>query len=73
VPVYLAEATERLQKYAPKGFVFTVNDTYAMQSTCAYEIAYISSSEMCNHFTEDEWAGFEHAQGIGYYCKYMPS
>ena len=49
-----------------------MNDTYAMQSTCAYEIAYIASSEMCNHFTEDEWAGFEHAQGIGYYCKYMP-
>lgn len=68
-PLYLANATQRLQQYAPEGFEFTVNDTYAMQSTCAYEIAYISASDLCEHFTEDEWAGFEHAQGIGYYCK----
>jgi hypothetical protein len=73
VPAYLAGAADRLQKYAPEGFVFTVNDTYAMQSTCAYEIAYIAQSEFCSHFTEDEWAGFEHAQGIGYYCEPSPS
>ena len=72
VPIYLAGAAERLQQYAPEGFVFTVNDTYAMQSTCAYEIAYIAQSEFCSHFTKDEWAGFEHAQGIGYYCKPSP-
>lgn len=69
VPVYLAEATDRLQQYVPEDFVLTVNDTYAIQSTCAYEIAYIQSSDLCNLFTEDEWAGFEHAQGIGYYCQ----
>lgn len=68
-PLYLAGATKRLQQYAPEGFEFTVNDTYAMQATCAYETAYISSSDLCGLFTEDEWAGFEHAQGIGYYCK----
>lgn len=70
-PVYLVNATERLQQYAPEGFKFTVNDTYAMQSTCAYEIAYLSASDLCGLFTEDEWAGFEHAQGIGYYCMFL--
>ncbi|KAL1586446.1 hypothetical protein WHR41_05236 [Cladosporium halotolerans] len=69
-PLYLADATARLQQYAPEGFQFTVNDTYAMQSTCAYEIAYIASSDLCGLFTEAEWAGFEHAQGIGYYYDY---
>lgn len=68
-PLYLADATARLQQYAPEGFHFTVNDTYAMQSTCAYEIAYVAASDLCGLFTEAEWAGFEHAQGIGYYCK----
>jgi hypothetical protein len=59
LPKYLTAATARLQKYAPQGFTFNVNDTYAMQSICAYENAYIGMSSFCEFFTEDEWAGFE--------------
>jgi hypothetical protein len=59
LPKYLTAATARLQKFAPQGLTFTVNDTYAMQSICAYENAYIGMSSFCELFTEDEWAGFE--------------
>ncbi|KAJ8059065.1 hypothetical protein OCU04_012042 [Sclerotinia nivalis] len=59
LPRYLGSATKRLQKYAPSGFELTYNDTYAMQSICAYEYAYIGMSAFCGLFTEDEWAGFE--------------
>lgn len=34
---YLDDATARMQQYAPEGFEFNNNDTYAMQSICAYE------------------------------------
>lgn len=37
IPRYLSNATARLQAYAPSGFTLTTNDTYAMQSICAYE------------------------------------
>lgn len=59
IPKYLGAATARLQKFAPSGFTFTVNDTYAMQSICAYETSYIGKSEFCPLFTQDEWSGFE--------------
>ena len=59
IPLYLGAATARLQKYAPSGFTITVNDTYAMQSICAYETNYIGVSDFCTLFTQDEWAGFE--------------
>jgi hypothetical protein len=59
LPKYLRPATKRLQNYAPQGFTFTLNDTYAMQSICAYENAYIGMSDFCGLFTADEWAGFE--------------
>lgn len=59
IPKYLGAATARLQKYAPPGFKFTTNDTYAMQSICAYETTYIGVSDFCGLFTADEWAGFE--------------
>jgi len=68
VPFYLANATRRMQQYAPAGFRFSINDTYAMQSICAYETAYIASSDFCKLFTEDEWAGFEQTLDIEYYC-----
>lgn len=35
LPKYLGAATARMQKYAPSGFTFNYNDTYAMQSICA--------------------------------------
>jgi len=59
LPRYLTVVTARLQKYAPQGFTFSVNDTYAMRSICAYENAYIGMSSFCPLFTENEWAGFE--------------
>jgi hypothetical protein len=59
IPKYLGAATKRLQAYAPTGFTLNVNDTYAMQSICAYETAYIGTSDFCDLFTENEWAGFE--------------
>ncbi|CAK3886707.1 multiple inositol polyphosphate phosphatase [Lecanosticta acicola] len=70
VPRYLRNATARVQKYAPQGFTFNVNDTYAMQSICAYENAYIGMSDFCNLFTQDEWAGFEQTLDIEYYYDY---
>ncbi|KAJ9619892.1 hypothetical protein H2203_008166 [Taxawa tesnikishii (nom. ined.)] len=70
LPLYLGNATARMQAYAPSGFTFTVNDTYAMQSICAYESGYIGSSDFCGLFTEDEWAGFENTLDILYYYDY---
>ncbi|KAF2099065.1 phosphoglycerate mutase-like protein [Rhizodiscina lignyota] len=70
VAIYLKDATERLQKYAPSGFKFTVNDTYAFQSICAYETAYIGQSDFCDFFTVEEWTGFENTLDIEYYYDY---
>lgn len=70
IPKYLAAATARLQEYVPSGFDWTVNDTYAMQSICAYEIGYIGDSNFCGLFTEDEWAGFELTLDTEYYYDY---
>ena len=64
LPKYLKKATKRLQKYAPQGFTMNFNDTYAMQSICAYENAYIGMSSFCQLFTADEWAGFENTLDI---------
>jgi hypothetical protein len=68
--IYLKDATARMQKYAPPGFTFTVNDTYAMQSICAYETSYISQSDFCYFFTEDEWSGFEVTLDQEYFYDY---
>ncbi|KAM3084452.1 hypothetical protein ACMFMF_001808 [Clarireedia jacksonii] len=70
LPKYLGNATARLQKYAPAGFKFNYNDTYAMQSICAYENAYIGMSDFCGLFTEDEWAGFENTLDMIYWYDY---
>lgn len=67
IPKYLGAATARLNNYAPAGFELTTNDTYAMQSICAYENGYIGMSDFCKLFTADEWAGFENTLDIG--CK----
>jgi hypothetical protein len=68
--VYLPAATKRMQQYAPAGFTFNVNDTYAMQSICAYEMGFISQSDFCTLFTEDEWTGFENTLEMEYYYDY---
>ncbi|KAK8217620.1 hypothetical protein M8818_001379 [Zalaria obscura] len=70
IPLYLGNATARMQSYAPPGFTLTLNDTYAMQSICAYEMGYIGMSDFCTLFTEDEWAGFENTLDILYYYDY---
>ncbi|KAI9642401.1 hypothetical protein NHQ30_009205 [Ciborinia camelliae] len=70
LPKYLASATKRLQKHAPSGFELTYNDTYAMQSICAYEQGYIGMSDFCGLFTEDEWAGFELTLDMIYWYDY---
>lgn len=69
IPKYLGPATARLQKYAPAGFKFNTNDTYAMQSICAYEYNYIGASDFCYLFTADEWAGFENTLDME--CTYL--
>lgn len=70
LPKYLAAATARLQQHAPTGFTFTVNDTYAMQSICAYETGYIGMSDFCTLFTQDEWDGFENSLDVEYFYDY---
>ncbi|KAL1902991.1 hypothetical protein Sste5346_000903 [Sporothrix stenoceras] len=67
---YLQAATARLQKYVPSGFNLTTNDTYAMQSICAYETAFLGDSGFCKLFTLDEWAGFEVTLDAEYYYDY---
>lgn len=70
IPVYLANATARLSAYVPEGFAWTVNDTYAMQSICAYETAHIGDSAFCGLFTQEEWEGFELTLDTEYYFDY---
>ncbi|GAB7349237.1 hypothetical protein MBLNU459_g8398t1 [Dothideomycetes sp. NU459] len=70
IAIYLKNATARLQTYVPSGFNLTLNDTYAMQSICAYENGYIGMSDFCTLFTEDEWAGFENTLDIEYFYDY---
>ncbi|KIH86826.1 histidine phosphatase [Sporothrix brasiliensis 5110] len=70
VASYLKAATARLQKYVPAGFNLTTNDTYAMQSLCAYETAALGDSAFCGLFTLDEWAGFEVTLDAEYYYDY---
>jgi hypothetical protein len=70
IPTYLAAAAARLTKYAPAGITLTPNDTYAMQSLCAYETGFIGASSFCNLFTYDEWAGFENTLDIEYFYDY---
>ncbi|EXJ60560.1 hypothetical protein A1O7_04713 [Cladophialophora yegresii CBS 114405] len=68
--VYLPGAQSRLSQYVPGDFNLTMNDTFALQTLCAYETNYIGRSDFCTLFTEDEWAGFENALDIEYYYDY---
>ena len=70
VPLYIKDATARMNSYAPAGFSFNDNDTYAMQSICAYETGYIGMSDFCTLFTEEEWQGFELTLDAEYYYDY---
>ncbi|KAG8982798.1 hypothetical protein FRB94_007850 [Tulasnella sp. JGI-2019a] len=66
IPLYLGAATNRLNAYTG-GNKFTANDTYAMQSICAYEYNALGSSKFCGLFTEAEWEGFEYTLDLEYY------
>lgn len=70
IPKYLKKATARMQQYAPAGFSFSTNDTYAMQSICAYEMGYLSQSDFCLLFTQEEWESFENTLDMQYYYDY---
>ena len=70
IPKYLKNATARMQQYAPKNFTFTTNDTYAMQSICAYEDGYLGMSDFCYLFTQVEWESFENTLDLVYYFDY---
>ena len=70
IPKYLANATARFQQYAGKNFTFTTNDTYAMQSICAYEQGYLGMSDFCYLFTQAEWDSFENTLDMEYYYDY---
>lgn len=67
IPKYLTDATARMQQYAGEDFTFTTNDTFAMQSICAYEQGYLGMSDFCYLFTETEWESFENALDMGYF------
>ncbi|EJU00483.1 phosphoglycerate mutase-like protein [Dacryopinax primogenitus] len=71
IPLYLQDATARLQQYVDgENFTLTVNDTYSMQSICAYEYNSLGSSDFCGLFTLDEWKGFEYTLDLEYYYDY---
>ncbi|EXJ91858.1 hypothetical protein A1O3_00408 [Capronia epimyces CBS 606.96] len=70
LPLYLSDAHDRLADYVPAGFNLTINDTYALQSICAYETNYLGQSDFCTLFTENEWAGFESTLDQEYYYDY---
>ena len=70
IPKYLTNATARMQQYAGKNFTFTTNDTYAMQSICAYEQGYLGMSDFCYLFTETEWESFENTLDMEYFYDY---
>ena len=58
-PIYLADATERLQPYVT-GLNLTTELVYGMQALCAYETAALGYSSFCGLFTQAEWEGFEY-------------
>jgi len=70
IPRYLGEATNRLNAYVDSKAFFNANDTYAMQSICAYEYSALGSSDFCFLFTQAEWEGFEYTLDLEYYYDY---
>ncbi|KAK7513900.1 histidine phosphatase superfamily [Phyllosticta citriasiana] len=63
--IYLANATERLRKQI-SGWDWTVDDTYAAQTLCAYELVGLGLSHFCSLFTYEEWVGYEHSIDIDF-------
>ncbi|KAK7537506.1 histidine phosphatase superfamily [Phyllosticta citribraziliensis] len=63
--IYLANATERIRKQI-SGWDWTVDDTYAAQTLCAYETVGLGFSHFCGLFTYDEWVGYEYSIDINF-------
>lgn len=64
--IYLNAATKRFQKLV-KGYIWTVDDTYNMQTLCPYETVAFGFSRFCQLFTYQEWKGFEYSRDIESY------
>lgn len=58
-PIYLANATERLNQDVT-GLNLTTELVYGMQSLCAYETVALGYSNFCSLFTQEEWLGYEY-------------
>ncbi|KAK8166332.1 histidine phosphatase superfamily [Phyllosticta citrichinensis] len=48
------------------GWDWTVDDTYAAQTLCAYETVGLGFSHFCGLFTYDEWVGYEYSIDINF-------
>lgn len=64
--IYLADATERLAKFAGPEFNWTAEDSYNAQSLCAYETVALGYSSFCGLFTYEEWEGYEYSVDINF-------
>ncbi|RWQ94221.1 histidine phosphatase superfamily [Paecilomyces variotii] len=64
--IYLDAATKRFQKLV-KGYTWTVDDTYNMQTLCPFETVAFGFSRFCQFFTYQEWKGFEYSRDIESY------
>lgn len=58
--IYLANATERLQKHTGD-YNWTIGDSYNAQTLCPYETVAFGFSQWCDLFTYEEWLGFEYS------------
>lgn len=66
---YLREAAKRLQGDL-SGLKIDTQDAHAMQELCAYELVALGGSAFCGLFTEEEWDGFEHYEGIDWWYRF---
>ena len=60
--IYLKDAASRLQKHI-KGVEIDQSTAFAMQQLCSYETVALGYSVFCDLFTEEEWKGYEYANG----------
>ncbi|KAK3935985.1 3-phytase A [Diplogelasinospora grovesii] len=63
---YLQNATARLSALVD-GYDWTIEDTYAAQTTCPYETVAYGYSRFCDLFTWDEWVGFGYSIDLAFY------
>ncbi|KAK1781977.1 histidine phosphatase superfamily [Copromyces sp. CBS 386.78] len=63
---YLKDATERFSKLVT-GYNWTVDDTYAAQTLCAYDTVANGYSRFCSLFTYQEWIGFGYSHDLQFY------